>query len=85
MALRPISTRQAAERLGVSPRRVRDLSRSRPDFPRPLDLDGPAPYWDAGEIEQWGATANRAPGRRWPATGPRPRSTREKDDPSTAD
>jgi predicted DNA-binding transcriptional regulator AlpA len=64
-----VSAREAAGLLGVSASRVRQLARDRPDFPKPYLSGGrgQAAYWRRGEIERWRDSADRRPGRRWPA------------------
>jgi predicted DNA-binding transcriptional regulator AlpA len=65
-----ITTAEAAERLGVTPRRVRALVKLRPDFPRPAVRRPNLLLWNAAEVEHWAATADRKPGRRWAAPIP---------------
>lgn len=64
--MKPLTTREVAERLGVTPRRVRALATGRTDFPKPLDIATHAMLFDADEIEEWAATADRRPGYRPP-------------------
>ena len=59
-----ITTRDAAARLGVTPRRVRALAERRADFPQPALRAGRVLLWSAEEIEHWARTADRRPGRR---------------------
>ena len=59
-----VNTNEAAELLGVTPRRVRALRQHRADFPAPVVTRRALMLWDRDAIEEWGRTADRSRGRR---------------------
>ena len=65
-----LTTSEVAQVLGVTARRVSQLSDSRPDFPKPYAVtrgirrSTGIRLWRPEDIEKWARTADRAPGHR---------------------
>jgi len=58
-----VGATEGARILGVSRQRFYELQEQREDFPRPVQVLGRGSLWDAAELERWGKTRHRPPGR----------------------
>jgi hypothetical protein len=61
--VRLAGTKEASEILGVTPPRVAELVRTRPDFPAPASVLASGPVWEAHTLRRYAATRRRSGGR----------------------